>query len=171
MTSLQPGIPVEWQVGVSADAADPGKVDISLSASGHAANAQKLTVAVDSCTTRWNAKTCSSGHQTLIHPQLLPDIMPPRASAGTRLLTTMPSAEQLWLKITVTLADVVDHGFSETLHIQANGFGDELSTKGRTPTLPETGSNLPGILLLALVSLLTGLTIAGYTGFRKKRHS
>lgn len=171
MTNLQPGIPVEWQVGVSADAPDPGKVDISLSAYGHAANAQKLIVAVDSCTTRWNAKTCSTGRQTLIHPQVLPEIMSPDASAGTRLLTTMTSDEQRWLKISVTLADVADPGFSQILHVHANGLGDDLSTEEKPQTLPETGVNLGVPLLLALGALLTGIALAKNTTFQKKRRS
>lgn len=168
MTNLQPGIPVEWQVGISANAPDPGTVDISLSASDDATDAQKLTVAVDSCRTRWNAKICSTGHQALIQPQPLSDLLAPEITEGTLLLTTMPSDEQRWLRIAVTLAGPVDTGFSQTLHVKANGLGDDLSTGGQPLMLAETGFNPLPPILLALTSLLMGLTIAGCTARRRR---
>lgn len=172
MSQMNPGLPVVWQVGVRADAPSPGVVTISLSATGNAANTQKLTVAIDSCAVRWTAAACASGAQSLVPTQLLTTALLPQELDGTRILTTMPSAEQRWLLITVTLAGTVEPGFSETLHIHASGFGDDVSTGGDTGTLAYTGAlDLSGVFLLALSTVLAGIAVAWFAAFRRRRRS
>lgn len=171
MSNLQPGEPVTWQVGVSAEAPDPGSVDISLFASGDSATAQKLIVAIDSCATRWRAETCALKQHTLVPQQPLEDALTAQAPAGTRHLTTMPASEQRWLRVTVTLDGEVEHGFAETLHVQARGFSDDISTEDEPQTLPETGFNLWAPLLLAVAALTTGIASARTTAWWKRRTS
>lgn len=56
-STLTPGEPVQWTVAVSANAPDPTKVRISLSAAGDA----PLTVDVALCPREWEADGCPDG--------------------------------------------------------------------------------------------------------------
>ena len=147
MRDLAPGRPVIWEVGVRADAPDPGG-DLGLSGRGELAEIPgALLVSVRSCSEPWSRGRCPIGAEELLGAESLDRIA---HSAPTRHLTTMPSDEQCWLRIEVTLQKQPLQerpgaaGAEGDLLIHAVGSGEEVTTSpdGRraTPGVPAQGS-------------------------------
>ncbi|MCU1510122.1 MAG: hypothetical protein JWQ12_2387 [Glaciihabitans sp.] len=186
MADLTPGIPTLWQVGVSANAPEPGTITLSLAAGGPLAESPAgLTVGAEGCDVRWVGNTCASGQRTLIAPQ------PAVALGGAaQALGTITTADQRWILVSALVPDAasVRAGTAE-VRITATGMGDSQSagsgnSHGGSGSgdgssgnwsgssdgfLAATGTNLARPLLFALGSLLAGLGFAGAASIARRR--
>lgn len=129
MQNLAPGEPVDWDVGVWADAPEPGQIRLGISGSGDLAEiAGALTVSVRACTTQWAGAHCPAHTIELMSGESLTSIA---AADGSRFLTTMPADQERWLKVTVVLneqaAGAELSGAAGSILIHAEGAGEELS--------------------------------------------
>lgn len=127
MQNLAPDRPAIWEVGVWADAPDPGEIDLSLSGRGELAETPgALMISVRSCAEPWSGARCRAGAEELLARESLDRIA---QSAPTRHLTTMPSDEQRWLRIEVTLQKRPGAAGAEgDVLVHAVGAGDELTS-------------------------------------------
>lgn len=132
MQNLAPGEPVAWDVGVWADAPDPGEIRLSISGQGDLFEIDDgVLVSVRSCPVRWEGASCEPGAEELLDSV---DLLDAPAANGTRALTTMPSDEERWLRTTVTLNPAAGGrelaGATGSVRIRAVGAGEEVSTGG-----------------------------------------
>jgi len=147
MRTLAPGTGAVWQVGVSADAASPGIITVSLA--GTAAAPTPLRLEVSGCPVRWTSDRCP-GSAVLVADSAVP-------TDGTpRVLRTMPDDAQLWLRILVSMPSDAGPVVPEVhLTVRATGAGDAVST-GPGGGLAATGLGAPlgaaavGVVLLAI---------------------
>lgn len=132
-SSLLPGVPVQWDVEVSADAPDPGIVRIGVSATGSAT----LLLDVSLCATAWGAGGCPGGATVL-----RTDWSIPRDGAQVGL-TEITDTEIAYLRLAITL-DPADVEGSTDIRVHAQGAGESavvgpdggLATTGPSPLLP-----------------------------------
>ncbi|WP_149083401.1 MULTISPECIES: hypothetical protein [Microbacterium] len=118
---MLPGRPVRWDVEVSAQAQEPGRIRIGVRATGDA----RLRVDVALCAERWGPAGCASG-STIVRD----DWSIPRDGTETPV-TEIPHSETAHLRLTIALdpADgagttqmqVVAHGAGETVHAGPGG--------------------------------------------------
>lgn len=162
MTSLAPGMPVRWQVGVLSDPPEPGDLDVAIRASGSlASRTDGLQLSVASCPHRWLAGRCADGATELVAPG------PARAVAGDdHHVVELTAGEPRWLQVTAWLpGDATAPSGDASVRITASGFGDSVSTEPERPLLPGTGADRLTTVLLVIgaVAVITGaiLLIAG----------
>ncbi|WOQ16796.1 signal peptidase I [Raineyella sp. W15-4] len=153
MAMMGPGETVHWQVGVSADAPDPGTVSVGLSATGDAS--MGLTAAAAACSVQWVDGVCTGRSWPL------PGLDPLPIDGAERELLTMPSDEERWVLLAVTMPPtarpVPGAGVSALLH--ASGQGDSLSV-GPGGLAGTGGPSARWSLLLALGAITSGLALA-----------
>lgn len=133
MQNLRPGVPAIWQVGVWAEAPEPGQIDLALTGRGALAQAgDAVTVSVRSCPEPWTAGRCRPGARVLLAAESLDRV----AVSGPRHLVSFPSDEQRWLRISVELVEDSPRlaGAEADVLLRATGAGDEL----------EAGTDDPG---------------------------
>jgi hypothetical protein len=148
MQNLQPGVPVVWQVGIWAEAPDPGRIDLALTSRGALAEARDaVTLTVLSCSERWTTDRCPAGSHELLSTESLDRL----TASGLRPLTSFPSDEQRWLRITVELRDDSPRlaGAEADVLLRATGAGDDLEITpdepgGDAPDGAGSGSSSPG---------------------------
>lgn len=152
MRNLAPGQSVIWTVGVWAEAPDPGTIHLGITGGGDLAEADDaLTVSVTGCSTPWVGDRCPSDAHELLAAESLDSLA---ESEGTRALTTMPSDEERWLRVQVTLTTAAGEadlsGADGRVLVHAVGAGDELSTgpdgppDGQDPGGQDPGGQGPG---------------------------
>ena len=162
MSSLQPGVPAWWEVGVAVDAPDPGTVQLTARFTGVLVDTDSgLRVAVRSCGVRWVDQECSTGESVALQ-----SIAAHALADRTVTLGSMPSDEQRWLLVSVALdPDAQDvGGRSMTVTVGASGYSESVIVdgEGSSPTpgggtdLPNTGAAVRGIVALAVVLLAGG---------------
>jgi|GEM_PF-985935 len=132
-SSLRPGVPVQWDVAVSADAPDPGTVRIAVSARGDA------PVAVDAalCLREWEGDGCPGGAT-----ELRTDWSIPRDGSEIAL-AEIADTEVAHLRLAVTL-NADDAGGTTEIRVHAQGAGESavvgpgggLATTGLSPIVP-----------------------------------
>lgn len=157
--ALTPGAPVRWSVGVRADPPDPATITLGLSASGALAAPDGLRVSVVACSARWRGTECPGRTIQLLAQQPVATVVGSPSSGRVSELGTMPSTEQRWLAVDVTLPPGWRPGSSADLSIHAWGAGDDVQTSGPTASLAGTGSESPGLafgLAAAAVTLGVG---------------
>lgn len=121
MRALVPGASAVWQVGVMADAATPGTIDVSLAGTG--ADAAGLLFEVQGCAQRWTDGGCPV-------PEPLVADAPVPVDGVARTLRTMRDDEQLWLRVRVTMPEHAETDVSDVhLVVRATGVGDDVSTQ------------------------------------------
>lgn len=149
MQQMLPGDTVEWLVSVSADAPEPGVIDLTLSGTGEL----PLSVAVLSCDVDWSDATCPSGNVVLREQA---DVM---LDGTSEQLVQFDAASAQHLKLNVSLADTGRAAGGETeLRVHALGFGDDVTvTPTGDDTLPDTGMHLTGALLLSVGAIIIGI--------------
>ncbi|GAA1483485.1 signal peptidase I [Brachybacterium fresconis] len=130
MRNLAPGQSVVWTVGVWAEAPDPGQIRLGITGGGDLAEVDDaLTVSVSGCSTPWVGDRCPSDAHELLAAEGLDSLA---ETEGTRALTTMPSDEERWLRVQVTLTAAASEadlsGADGRVLVHAVGAGDELST-------------------------------------------
>ncbi|OWV11537.1 signal peptidase I [Micromonospora wenchangensis] len=164
MTHMVPDDPVPWQVGVTAQARQPGTVTISLAALGALAlNPDGLQVMVAVCARRWVESACPAGEQKQVLPQ------GPAAALTTHPVTisSMRADQQRWVLITASLLTNSMALGSADLVVTAVGFGDRASTGGNVGPLPHTGPELRTPVIAGVSALIAGLLIMRATRRRR----
>lgn len=147
---LLPGVPVRWDVEVSADAPDPGVVRIGVSASGSAT----LLLDVSLCARAWDGADCPGGETALRTDWSIP-------RDGTEVaLAEIADTEVAHLRLAITL-DPADAGGATDLRVHAQGAG-EAAVVGADGGLATTGPSVsaPWILGAGAMLLVSGGTIA-----------
>lgn len=151
-TNMSPGDAVQWDLEISADAPDPGRVTIGVSATG----GTPLTMDAYLCDERWSAAGCPSGARTLRldwEVQRNGNLVP---------LTDMADTDVAYLRCSFALgsAALADDAKSE-VRVHVNGSGETVTVGPDDPLAP-TGLH-PVIPLAmaggALVLLLIGLVL------------
>jgi signal peptidase len=140
MQNLHPGVPVIWQVGVWAEAPEPGQIDLALTGRGALAEAgDAVTISVRSCPEPWTAGRCGTGSRELLAAESLDRV----AASGLRHLVSFSSDEQRWLRIAVELSDDSPRlaGADADVLLRATGVGDQIEAG---PDDPGDGSDSPG---------------------------
>lgn len=131
MRALVPGASAVWQVGVTADAATPGTIAVTLAGTG--ADAAGLLLQVEGCAQRWIDGACPDP-DPLVAPGPIP------VDGAPRTLRTMRDDEQLWLRLVVTMPQDAGGAVSDvSLVVRASGAGDDIST-GPEGGLAATGA-------------------------------
>ncbi len=160
MTMMGPGETVHWQVGVSVEAPDPGTVSIGLSATGDPS--MELTAAATACSVRWDEGKCAGKSWQL------PDLDPIPIDGVERELLTMPSDQERWVMLAVTMRPSADpapgDGVSALLH--ASGQGDSVAV-GPGGLARTGGPSTIWPVLLALGAITMGLALT----LRRKRRN
>lgn len=149
-SSLLPGVPVRWDVEVSANAPDPGTVRIGVSAEGSA----RLILDVETCDQPWDAAGCAGGAA-----DLRTDWSIPRDGAELPL-TEIPDTATAHLRLTITL-DPADGAGSTDIRVHAAGAGESavvgpdggLATTGMSPAVPWAA--VGGTVLVLAGAILT----------------
>jgi len=157
MADLQPGVAVDWQVGIFAHPTHPGTVDVSLAGTGPlVADTTGLWLSVDTCPERWVASTCATGATAVLG----------FAAAASRLhsvvpLTSMHTSDELWVLVRAMVPNgqLVRSGSAE-LSIIASGTGDTLVAGTRPGAIAYTGADLSTPLTAAIGALGAGLGLA-----------
>ena len=148
MGSMLPGETVDWTVSVSADAPEPGVIDVALAGTGDLA----LSVAVESCAEPWIAGECNASQEMLrAAGEVVLD------GSGEHLLQ-FDAAEARHLMLHVALADASAEPAGATeLRVHANGFGEDVDTSPPDDDLPETGFRISGVLLTMAGAIIIGV--------------
>lgn len=141
---LLPGVPVRWDVAISADSPDPGVVRIGVSATGDA----RLLVDVAMCALPWEGDACPGGATRLRTTWSIP------RDGGEVPLAEIADTETAHLRLAITL-DPADGSGSTDVRVHAQGAGETavvgpgggLATTGVAPGMPwAIGA---GVLLVA----------------------
>lgn len=147
MRALVPGASAVWQVGVTADAATPGTIDVTLAGTG--ADAAGLLLQVQGCGQRWVDDACPQ-------PDSLVAASPIPLDGVPRMLRTIRDDEQLWLRLLVTMPQDAGSAVSDvSLVVRAIGAGDDISTGPEgglavTGAAPRWGLIGAGVVLAAV---------------------
>jgi LPXTG-motif cell wall-anchored protein len=141
---LLPGVPVQWDVEISADAPDPGVVRIGVSATGSA----RLHLDIAMCARPWSDAGCPGGATDLRTAWSIP-------RDGVEVpLVEIADTETAYLRLAIAL-DPADGSGSTDVRVQAHGAG-ETAVVGPDGGLATTGPSLGAVwavgggLLLAL---------------------
>ena len=132
---------------MTADAATPGTIDVTLAGTG--ADAAGLLLQVRGCGQRWVDDACSA-------PEPLVATSPVPLDGVPRTLRTMRDDEQLWLRLLVTMPQDAGTAVSDvSLVVRASGAGDDISTGPEgglavTGATPRWGLIGGGIVLAAV---------------------
>ncbi|GAA1923109.1 hypothetical protein GCM10009775_14390 [Microbacterium aoyamense] len=150
MSDLVPGAEGVWQVGVSADAAEPGVVRVMIASSGEAGLG--LRYDVQSCIVRWAEDSCASARTQLLADQTVP------LDGQERQLLEMADDETAWLRIAVrmppTTSDDIDGQVD--VRVRAVGMGDDVAVGGADGhALAPTGARAVWLLVPAAFAVLT----------------
>lgn len=177
MRNLSPGRPVAWEVGIWADAPDPGVIDLEISGRGELAQTpDALMITVRACARPWTEGRCASGAEVLLHSESLSTIS---RDATPRHLTSMASDEERWLRVEGTLADVpgaeaatgdvllhaVGAGEELTVGVDRSSGGDETPEAGGSAIGPDGGLARTGaagaipVLVAGLAALAAGTVL------------
>ncbi|MEV4775645.1 LPXTG cell wall anchor domain-containing protein [Microbacterium sp. LWH12-1.2] len=145
-SSMMPGQEVRWDVEVSADAPDPGKIAIGMSAAG----AAPLTVDVSICAVAWEEMGCPVGATALETAWEIP-----RDGITTALLD-IAATDTAYLRLEISLGAAAE-GEGATMRVHADGAGESVAV-GPGGELPATGMSpaVPWILGGGVVLLLVG---------------
>ncbi|SDH27680.1 hypothetical protein SAMN04489720_0641 [Agrococcus jejuensis] len=154
MAAMVPGVPVSWDVGVSASRAD-GDIALQLEVD---ATDEAFSTVIASCAVAWDADGCATGEAILAEAPL---------DDGVVVLGEQPSGEQRWYRIAVVLdIDLGDH--RADLVFRATGLGDDVASGGDVG-LPPTGLDVPGLGIgLAIMAVGGGILLAALARRRRE---
>lgn len=157
MADLQPGVPVWWQIGITAHPAHPGVVDLALAGTGGlVSDARGLWLSVQTCAQRWAGTTCATGAASVIGFAAASGML-----GGSVPLASMPTTDELWVLVEAMVpnAPTVRAG-TASLSVIASGSGSTVVAGAAPGAIAYTGSNLAGPLTAALGALTVGLGLA-----------
>ena len=162
MQNMVPGDAVVWDVAVSADAPEPGQVDLSLIGDG----VLGLIVEVRQCDSEWTMTGCPGGETTLFASAAVP------LDGSARPLTDFSADDTAYLRLDVRLpgGTVPDPGDTTRLRVVAEGYGEEVDVgpPGDNGDLPRTGMGIAGALLLAIGAIVVGIAAAKLISRRRE---
>ncbi len=171
MSTMVPGRPVLWQVGIATRAELEGAVHIGLGLAPEAVAADAIDVDVLACPQRWVGQDCAGAAEAWVVDAPLDQAFVPLTREGTREFATTDAGTPVWVQVRATLnrheADV-----KATLRLAAWGGGELVSAGsdgGNGGKLADTGAG--GVLqTLALggASIGTGLVVARLAGGRRR---
>lgn len=169
-TDLRPGVPVRWEIGVAATTPSLTIVWVGLSSAG--ALTDSLDVAVTSCTVRWEGDACPGTQRALVESKplgrVLAAVTGPRAPLGAVAVGAMPSVEQRWLAIDVTLQPGASAGTAD-IDVWAWTAEEEVRATAPPAGLAPTGTaSTLWPPVLAGVAVAAGTTIAASVGRRHR---
>ncbi|GEK79501.1 hypothetical protein [Agrococcus baldri] len=162
MRGMLPGSVAIWDVSISADAPEPGVIDIALGGSGEL----PLEVDVRGCAEAWTADGCPAGAMS-IERGLTASL------DGTRtplLETPADATTHLRLEVAVPSDATPPEDATTVLRVHAEGYGDQVEASppgGGEGELPRTGMQLGGSALLAAGAVIVG--VAGARLFAGRR--
>jgi signal peptidase len=168
LAHLTPGRPVVWEVGLQAHPPQPATIQLGISAEGTRPSLDAFDVAVTSCTVPWAVDRCPGISAVLVTKQSVADAVRPAGPTGIRHLEWMPSSEQRWLQVHVTVARSGSGGSSATLFIHAQGAGDDTVATTSPTVLAETGTNVLPAAVIGLVAVAIGLALPRIVGRRRR---
>jgi signal peptidase len=168
LARLSPGRPVVWEVCLQAHPPRPATIHLGLSALGTRQSLDVFDVAVTSCAVPWAGSRCPGTSTVLVTRQSVADAVRPAGPTGIRHLEWMPSGEQRWLQVHVTLARSGSGGQSATLLVHAWGAGDETVATTSPTVLADTGTNALPAALIGFVAVAVGLVLPRIVGRRKR---
>jgi signal peptidase len=168
LAHLSPGRPVVWEVGLQAHPPQPAIIHLGLSAEGTRQSLDAFDVAVTSCAVPWAGSRCPGMSTVLVTEQSVADAVRPAGPTGIRHLESMPSGEQRWVNVQVTLARSGSVGGSATLRVHAWGAGDETVATTSPTVLADTGTNALPAALIGIVAVAVGLVLPRIVGRRKR---
>jgi signal peptidase len=172
---LRPGVPVRWEVGVAAAVPKPTVVGFGLSSTGTLTAA--LDIAIRTCSVRWSGEVCPGAEQDVVGPVPLTGLAggpgaageQPPAPAGVVPVGAMPSSEQRWLAVDVTLRSGTSSG-SADLEVWAWTSAADARVTAPTASLAATGSAPPFLApVLAGGAVAMGTAIAGAAAVYRRR--
>lgn len=147
-SALSTGVPVRWDVTVSADAPDPGRITLGVSATGDA----PLRVDVALCLREWEPDGCPGGAQILRTAWAVP-------RDGVEVdLTRIADTEVAHVRLSVVL-DPGAHEGSTSIRFHARGESESvavgsdggLAVTGMSPVVPWILGGGAALVLLGLV--------------------
>lgn len=163
MHNLDPDGSVLWQVGVTANEADPGAVHVTLAGVGNAG--LRLFSIVRSCPERFVGRDCRPG-VTLEQPAAAVAI-----DGVERSIATLSATESRWFLFELWRHDTELSADDDTVSLALHAFGssDSVSTaSGRLSGLPRTGVDALAPMLYAVGAIGLGLLVAFGAGVRAR---
>jgi signal peptidase len=174
LSSMVPGRPVLWQVGVTTRGDEEGAVHVGLGLAGGSVDANALKVDVLACTERWQGDTCAGDAEAWITDAPLDQAFLPSTHGDTRELGATAAGDPVWVLVRATL-DRADADVNATLRLDAWGAGEVVSAEsdgdgsGNGSGLAYTGvDGVPETLALAGATIGTGLVAARLAGGRRR---
>lgn len=154
---LNPGEKVRWDVAISADAPEPGAMQISLSADG----GTHLAIDAALCAVAWRGDACPAGPTQLRSGWGVPH------GNGAVQLSRVSSAETVHLRLRVGLAEP-GGGEPTVARVHVTGPGEGVSVAS-DQALAQTGASsaAPRALLLGAVMLVSGAALVIARGRRR----
>ena len=154
IANLRPGQAVRWDLDISADAPEPGTIQVSLRGAG----TLPLSVDARACDSAWEGDACPGGARELVTGWMA------QPDGGARDLVEAGSDETLHLRLDVIASAEMTQASATELRVLVRGFGDDLGVgPDGSVAEPPTGADLAGTgltaafpALLALAALLVG---------------
>jgi len=177
MSTMLPGLPVFWQVGVTTRGEEEGALHIGLSLAPGTVDAEALTVDVMSCPQRWQGETCDGVAQTWVSTKPLDRAFLPVTHSDTHEFATTPAGTPIWILVRVTLnreapevkatMKVAAWGGGEVVEAVSDGNGG--GSRGGHSGLAYTGSDgTVETLAFAGIAVVSGLVMARLAGGRRR---
>lgn len=160
MLSMQPGVPVNWQVGISVAPTDPGGVGIAVAAQG--SPELGLLLEYQTCSVQWVGVHCSGEMRSL-------GALSPVSVEGEYAPLFEMHADNLeeWILVSATIPAPAKG--SVELIVRASGESETVTAgPGSVGTLSRTGADPGWAALLGLGAVTAGLAAAGLASTRQK---
>jgi len=176
MSTMLPGLPVFWQVGVTTLGEEEGALHIGLSLAPGAVEADSLTVDVKACPERWQGETCNGVAQTWVSAEPLDRAFLPVTHSDTHEFAMTPAGTPIWILVRATLNREAPQ-VKATMKIAAWGGGEVVEAvsddngggAGGHSGLAYTGSDGTfETLALAGAAVVSGLIVARLAGGRRR---
>lgn len=169
MHKMLPGVPVSWEIGITAHPAanDPGTVDISLVGSGAlVADPSGLWLSVDVCDVRWVGASCAAGATSLVAADAASTVLASPLDIGS-----MTTAQQRWVRVQVFVPSnpaTLPTGFGN-LSVVASGVGTTVIAGASAGAVAYTGVDITRPLQGAIAAITLGLALAFGAGVLRRR--
>lgn len=162
IAAMRPGDVVRWDLEISADAPEPGTLEIAVRGAG----ALGLTVDARACASPWRGDDCRTGAE-----HVLADWRPLAAPGREELVQVVDAARPTFLRLGIAAQGDAAPGASTELRVVVDGFGEQVSAgagdvpRSRGP-LAVTGGGAPAA---ALVAIGVALCLAGAAALARRR--
>lgn len=149
-STMLPGQPMQWDVAVSAEAAEPGTVTLSLSAQGDAA----LLVDASLCMQQWEQSGCPGGASVLRSAWSIP------LDGAEVALADFAATDVGHLRLWITLSADDGEGVTE-VRVHARGVGESVVVGPDGPLAATGGAVAPWVIGAGAVLAVAGIALAG----------